>query len=216
MSERARFDAVIFDLLSGLLDSWTLWNAVAGSAEAGQRWRQAYLRHTYATRAYRPYETLVAEATAQVGLPANLADQLIGRWDEIRPWPEVPVVLGALRPHLPLAVVTNCSEHLGRRAAALTGSPFAVVVTAERAGWYKPDPRPYRRALDELGVPAERALFITGSPFDLPGAAGCGMPVVWHNRLGLPPAEDIIRPLATYATLQPLTGLVLGDPATQR
>jgi len=30
-----RYDAILFDLLTGLLDSWSLWNRVAGSAEAG-------------------------------------------------------------------------------------------------------------------------------------------------------------------------------------
>ena len=30
-----RYDAVIFDLLTALLDSWTLWNSAAGSPEAG-------------------------------------------------------------------------------------------------------------------------------------------------------------------------------------
>ena len=37
------YDAVIFDLLTGLMDSWSLWNAVAGDAETGQRWRHHYL-----------------------------------------------------------------------------------------------------------------------------------------------------------------------------
>lgn len=37
-----RYDVVLFDLLTGLLDSWTLWNRVAGSAEDGRRWRMAY------------------------------------------------------------------------------------------------------------------------------------------------------------------------------
>jgi len=31
---RPRYDAVLFDLLTTLLDSWTLWNAVAGSADS--------------------------------------------------------------------------------------------------------------------------------------------------------------------------------------
>lgn len=204
------YDAVVFDLLSGLLDSWTLWNDVAGSPEVGMRWRQTYLRHTYATREYRPYETLVAEAAAQAGLPGDLAANLIARWGEIRPWPEAPAVLRALGERLPLAVVTNCSEALGTRAAALVGVPFAAVITAERAGWYKPDPHPYRQALAALGVPAERALFLAGSPFDVPGAAGVGMPVVWHNRLGLPPAAGEHQPLATIATLDPLPRLADG------
>jgi len=42
-----RYDAVVFDLLTALLDSWTLWNSVAGSAEDGMRWRRRYLEITY-------------------------------------------------------------------------------------------------------------------------------------------------------------------------
>jgi hypothetical protein len=42
-----RYDAVLFDLLTALLDSWSLWNAVAGSEDAGRRWRAEYLRITY-------------------------------------------------------------------------------------------------------------------------------------------------------------------------
>jgi hypothetical protein len=57
-----RYDAVIFDLLTALLDSWSLWNTAAGSAEEGMRWRRKYLELTYAAGAYRPYQTIVAEA----------------------------------------------------------------------------------------------------------------------------------------------------------
>ena len=205
-----RYDAVVFDLLSGLLDSWTLWNTVAGSPEVGMRWRQAYLRHTYATHSYRPYETLVAEATEQAELPTSLADDLIARWDELAPWPEVAKVLGTLAERVPLAAVTNCSEALGARAIARVGVPFSVVVTAERAGCYKPDPRPYQLALQELGIAPERALFVAGSPFDVPGATGVGMSTVWHNRLGLVLPPDSPQPLAIYDTLRPLLDEVLG------
>lgn len=206
-----RYKAVVFDLLSGLLDSWTLWNTVAGSAEVGIRWRQAYLRHTYATHSYRPYETLVAEAATHADLPVSLAADLIARWDELLPWPEAAEVLGALAGQVPLAAVTNCSEALGARAIARVGVPFGVVVTAERAGYYKPDPRPYRLALEELGVAAKDALFVAGSPFDVPGATSVGLPTVWHNRLGLALPPDSRQPLAIYATLRPLIGEVLGD-----
>ena len=57
----------------------------------------------------------------------------------------------------------------GRKAVACTGIAFDVVVTAERAGYYKPDPRPYRMALDELGIAAGRCLFVAGSAYDLFG-----------------------------------------------
>ena len=39
-----RFEAVLFDLLTALLDSWTLWNSVAGSEADGRKWRAAYLQ----------------------------------------------------------------------------------------------------------------------------------------------------------------------------
>ena len=35
------YDAVVFDLLTALIDSWSLWNRVAGSDEIGLRWRRA-------------------------------------------------------------------------------------------------------------------------------------------------------------------------------
>ena len=36
----------------------------------------------------------------------------------------------------------------------------------------------------------ERTLFVAGSASDVPGAKGVGMPVYWHNRVGLPPRDD--------------------------
>jgi acyl dehydratase len=58
--------------------------------------------------------------------------------------------------------------------------------------------------LQRLGTAAERTLFVAGSASDVPGAKGVGMPVYWHNRVGLPPRDDaparlisdIARPLA--------------------
>jgi 2-haloacid dehalogenase len=145
MRAERRFDAVLFDLLTALLDSWTLWNNIAGSEGSGRKWRAAYLRRTYETGAYRPYEALVAEAAAEVGLLPKLAAQLAARYGELKPWPEVGEVLDALRREgVALGVATNCSETLGVKAVACTGIDFDVGVTAERAGYYKPDPPPIR------------------------------------------------------------------------
>ena len=124
-SAEGKFDAVLFDLLTALLDSWALWNFVAASPEDGRKWRAAYLRRTYETGAYRPYETLVAEAAAEVGLSPTLPAQLAARYGELEPWPEVREVLGALRrERVRMAVVTNCSEKLAATAVACTGIDF--------------------------------------------------------------------------------------------
>ena len=204
-----RFDAVVFDLLTALLDSWTLWNRIAGSEERGGEWRAAYLRRTYQAGRYQPYETLVADAATEVGLPRALAGCLAARHHELQPWPEVREVLGALRRQsLKLGVVTNCSEALGATGVACTGVEFDVVVTAERAGYYKPDPRPYEQALAELGMTASRCLFVAGSAYDLFGASKVGLPTYWHNRIGMAPPANAPQPLAHHRTLRPLLDVV--------
>jgi 2-haloacid dehalogenase len=204
-----RFDAVLFDLLTALLDSWTLWNIVAGSPEDGRKWRAAYLRHTYAAGAYRPYEALVAEAAAEVGRSPTLAAQLAARYGELKPWPEVHEALGALRREgVALGVVTNCSEELAAKAVACTGAAFDIVVTAERANYYKPDPRPYQMALDELGLMPGRCLFVAGSAYDLFGTSKVGLPTYWHDRIGLTPPRNAPKPIAHHRSLYPLPELV--------
>lgn len=183
-----RYDAVVFDLLTALLDSWTLWNAVAGSEEAGMRWRRRYLEITYGCGVYRPYETLVREAAVDVGLAERLGGELERRWSELQPWPEAAAILKAIP--VPLAVATNCSIRLGQQAADRVGVRFAVVETAQSVGFYKPRAEVYRAVLQRLGTPADRTLFVAGSASDVPGAKGVGMPVYWHNRIGLPPRDD--------------------------
>ena len=184
--------AVCFDLLSALIDSWSLFETVAanaGSAGRGQAWRVAALRRVTSSGEYRPYEEPLAEGAIEVGLAPELAGILMGRWDELRPWPEVLAMLARLGGlNLALATATNCPDRLARMAAAAVGDPFDVVVSAERAGAYKPDPRPYRLAVAELGLPPDQVLFVAGSAHDIGVALAVGMPVVWVNRL------DVVAP----------------------
>jgi 2-haloacid dehalogenase len=207
---RWRPKSVLFDLLTALIDSWTLWDAVAGNAADGRRWRAAYLENTYAEGSYRPYETLVREAAVASGLSGELADRLTARYGDLAPWPEVGQVLGTLHRQVPLTVVTNCSNALAEIAVARTGVAFDAVMTAERAGFYKPHPAPYRLALAELGAEPGDCLFVAGSPYDLFGAASVGLPVFWHDRIGMEMPPGAPLPLWHEATLQPLTQIILG------
>ena len=185
--------AVLFDLLTALLDSWSVWNAAAGSEQTGRTWRAEYLRLTYGCGAYVPYEDLVRQAAATVGLPGTAPQALDDHWDTLPAWSGATELLHALQPHCKLAVVTNCSRRLGERAAARLGIDWDVVVTSEEAGFYKPDPRPYRLALERLGVPAQDAAFVAGSGYDMFGTASVGLRTYWHNRVGLarPPGAPL-------------------------
>ena len=196
--------AVLFDLLTALLDSWSLWNRAAGSEPAGRTWRAEYLRLTYGCGAYVPYEAMVRQAASNVGLPDAAPDALEAHWLELQPWSGAMEALTALQPHCKLAVVTNCSERLGRQAAALLPIRWHVVVTAEQAGVYKPDPKPYRMALDQLGVNAADAAFVAGSSYDMFGTAAVGLRTYWHNRIGLKPVQGAQVPEITSPTLDGL------------
>jgi 2-haloacid dehalogenase len=186
--------AVLFDLLTALLDSWTVWNRAAGSEAAGRTWRAEYLRLTYGCGAYVPYEQLVRQAAASTGMRSDAADQLDAQWSSLPAWSGVKELLQAIKPHTKIAVVTNCSKRLGAQAANLLGVEWDVVITSEEAGFYKPDPRPYQLALDRLGVKASDAAFVAGSGYDVFGTHKVGLRTYWHNRVGLARPEG--APLA--------------------
>ena len=182
-----RYAAIGFDLLTALLDTWSLWSDVAGDRALGMRWHAASQELLRGKR-YRPFEDVVRDAASEVGVPRAGADALLRRWGEFEPWPDVPPVLAKLD-GTKRFIVTNCSRKLGRLAAFRAG-PFDLVVTAEEAGAYKPDPLPYRMALDRLALDPAEVLFVAGSAHDVGGAARVGMDVYWANRGGAPAPSD--------------------------
>lgn len=182
-----RYAAIGFDLLTALLDTWSLFADVAGGRDLGMRWHaasQSLLRG----KPYRPFEDVVREAAGAASVERTKADELLRRWGESTPWPDVPEVLSRLHSYTRF-IVTNCSERLGALAAARVGK-FDLVMTAERAGAYKPDPRPYRAAIDALTLQRKHVLFVAGSAHDVGGASRAGMDVYWANRGRVPAPTD--------------------------
>jgi 2-haloalkanoic acid dehalogenase type II len=196
--------AVLFDLLTALLDSWTVWNAAAGGEQPGRTWRAEYLRLTYGCGEYEPYEDLVRQAARNTGLDVAAADRLEAAWTQLPPWDGAREVVALAKQHSRIGVVTNCSIRLGRQAADLMGVEWDVVITAQEAGCYKPRPRPYEMALERLGVKAEDTAFVCGSGFDLFGTAAVGMRTYWHNRVGLARPEGAPEPERMSRTLDEL------------
>ena len=214
--------ALVFDLLTALLDSWSIWDASIPDAEkhiaSGQTWRKRYLDLTYGCGAYVEYESLVQQSAKDMGLSKAAPQALVERWDTVRPWREVPEVLATLKQQgYLLGVVTNCSNDLGIRAmrnceAAIgDGFRFDAVVTAEESGFYKPSPKPYEDVLERLGVDAADTVFVAGSAADIPGASGVGMQVVWNNHVGLAKKTDI-KPWREGSRLDEALGDLLVQP----
>ena len=206
------FDAIAFDLLTALIDSWSLWIAVAGDADRGRAWRMASLARVTSAGAYRPYDDIVHESAVDVGIARQKADELLGRWSDLRPWPDAAGILQCLHGRR-LAIVTNCSQRLAEIAAATTTGNFELIMSAERSGHYKTAPEAYRAASDALGLPPSRVLFVAGSPHDVPGAGAVGMPVYWANRAGAAVPAGAPTPIVVAPDLRQLpevVGLAVG------
>ena len=195
---------VLFDLLMGVMNSLEAWKAAAGDPERGLRWRDAVTARMVAARAYAPYEDLVADAAAEIGLSQSAPAELLTRWSEMQPWPDAAALS---RLSVPFAFVTNTSTALAQIAADRSRLQPRFTMSAEEAGWFKPDAAIYEAACRRLGPDPAHTMFVAGSPYDAAGARGAGL-AAWlvlrrpdHRppEPGIPAAaslEDIVAAIA--------------------
>ena len=109
-------------------------------------------------------------------------------------------VLNALGP-VRAGVVSNADrEHLAAWGFTL---PVEFVLISETLGAYKPHPRVFQSALNQLGLQPHDVLYVGDSEVDdVKGAKAAGLRVVWLNRDGrsrrpdVPPPDFEIRHLA--------------------
>jgi YjjG family noncanonical pyrimidine nucleotidase len=95
---------------------------------------------------------------------------------------------------LRLGVVTNGIDRVQRRrlkASALAES-FSVVVTSERAGFTKPDPRIMEVALKRMRLRPDQAVYVGDDPHvDGLAANRASVPFVWYNPKSSKPAPAV-------------------------
>ena len=79
-----------------------------------------------------------------------------------------------------LALVSNAPKRDAEKSLAALGlaDTFDPMIFAEEVGAYKPDPGPYRVALEASGVSPGEALAFEDSPTGVAAASGAGIPVV--------------------------------------
>jgi 2-haloacid dehalogenase len=82
---------------------------------------------------------------------------------------------------------------------------FELVLGAQDSGAYKPDPRPYRMALEQTGAPADEVAFVSTFWWDVSGAKRAGLLTGWVARRerslldSVPPPDYVGRDLAEVA-----------------
>ena len=185
-----RYDAVVFDLLTALIDSWTLWNA-SPARQDGLRWRREYLELTY-----RPAPTVLTRGSC-ARRPSfrrrdACADEFVRRWDELPPWPETTEILA------------NCRARAARDRDQLLDPPRPTRAarsgaasrrsSTPKAGFYKPRPEPYRAVLTQLETDAGTHLVRGGLGRRRAGCEGRRHAGLLAQSHGAPSARDGATP----------------------
>ncbi len=152
---------------------------------------------------YQPYRDVLAQSLAELGRRHGVEPderQCAAFGASVPDWPAFPdssQALARLQTRYRLMPITNCDDDLFAGSAARLGITFDDVVTAQQAGAYKPDERPFRIALERAGVPQDRVLHVAQSLWhDHVTARRLGLTSVWINRRAgrsgggaTPPAE---------------------------
>jgi 2-haloacid dehalogenase len=135
---------------------------------------------------YREVLTEVLERTGQEHGFEPTGEDLEAFASSVPAWPAFPdsvEALAELKRHFRLAVITNCDDDLFAESNKKLGVEFDVVVTAEQAGVYKPDLKPFRMTVERIGGDQSKLLHVAQSLFhDHEPAKKLGLTSVWINR----------------------------------
>lgn len=211
--------SALFDLRASLLpDLKTMLGATeAGNAEPLlELWRMRQLAvakdHAMLQRGHLSFRKATARAldyalaTFKLDLPYAERETLVCAWNRLNPWPDVPRVLEALRGRgYRLALLSNGDQAmLEALAERLPG--IEAVLSAERAGAYKPHPNVYWYALNTLEVDRDTLVHVAGSATDVMGARSAGLYCVWSNRVNDRPVDPRFEPTFEVPDLAKLPG----------
>lgn len=220
-----QIDAVLFDLDYTLLDGDAAWTSGMDSilsrcadvdrTAAFAAWDVAFHKHfdeylagrlsleearSARIRTWGRSLSIVIEPGTELDW---FADFLVGYESGWKPFDDVAAALLNLA-HLKLGVITNGDGQQQRAKISALRLPvsFDTVVVSSEVGCAKPDPRIFRTAALQLGLPVSRCLFVGDrEDVDAIGARDAGMHGVWLNRRDQTGATDI----ASVATLSDLS-----------
>ena len=125
----------------------------------------------------------------QTAMHSGLRDALMQAYLKLLPYPEVATTLTELQQRgFRMAILSNGSPNMLKAAVDNAGMQgiFEAVLSVESVGIYKPDPRVYQMAVDELALPREQILFLSSNGWDVSGAKSFGFQTFWINRAGAP------------------------------
>ena len=128
---------------------------------------------------------------ALAGRDEAAADAALGLLGSMPAFLEAPAALERLRgAGLRLGVLTQSGEEAADAVLRFAGlrDRLELVVSAGDAGAFKPDPRPYRLAVDRAGAAPEEVALVAAHWWDVTGAKRVGLRTGWVAR------HDLVLP----------------------
>lgn len=139
-----------------------------------------------------------------------IRDALLQAYLNLEAYPDAEPCLQELKDReIKTAILSNGAPEMlepAVQSAGLSGLLDAVL-SVEKIGLYKPDPRVYQMGCDHFSVTPGSVVFLSSNPWDAAGAASFGFRAIWINRSGIPqeypdsPPLDELDDLDTVAEL---------------
>jgi 2-haloacid dehalogenase len=131
------------------------------------------------------------------GREPDLAGPALDLMGSMPAYLEAPAALERLRGEgLRLAVLSQSSADAASAVLRFAGlrDRVELVMSAQESGAYKPDPRPYRLALERMGADAGEVCFTAVHWWDVTGAKRVGMRTAWVARRERVLLESVPKP----------------------
>jgi 2-haloacid dehalogenase len=130
-----------------------------------------------------------------MGLTDGEVDELNLAWRKLDPWPDVVAGMARLKRRFVLAALSNGNIALMVGMAKRAGLLWDVILGAEVARAYKPQPQVYQSAAQMLDLSPAECLMVAAHPSDLKAAAACGLRTAYvHRPLEQGPGREAPRP----------------------
>ena len=142
----------------------------------------------------------------------DLKKDLIEAYLQLDCYPEVPEALSELKSRgFKIAILSNGTPKMLEAAVRNSGLGTMIpeIFSVEKAGVFKPDPRVYQIAVNELNVKPEEIAFQSSNAWDASGASAFGFKVAWINRFGQRPERLPGKPDVEIQNLSELPALLV-------
>ena len=124
----------------------------------------------------------VLEAFGIGQLSEEEIEHLNRAWHRLDPWPDTVAGLQRLKQHYIIGTLSNGNVALIVNMAKFSGLPWDVVLGAEIARHYKPQPEAYLKSAEILGLEPRECMLVAAHNGDLAAAGRCGFQTAFVPR----------------------------------